>query len=79
MSTYLFELGVSGISKGNDEGNKLFQLAKKCPKVAPNVILFFLKAKILLVNKMRFKNYFKKIWCLSWLKFFSVLKHAKKM
>jgi hypothetical protein len=41
MSTYLFKLGVSGISKGNAEGNKLLQLPKKCPKVAPNVFFFF--------------------------------------
>lgn len=64
MSTYLFKLAitVSGISKQNDEGNKFLQLAKKCPKVAPNVIFIFLKAKILIVNKMKLKKYFKKIW-----------------
>jgi hypothetical protein len=66
MSTYLFELAISvnGISKGNDEGNKLLQLAKKCPKVTPNVIFICLKAK----NEVQ--KLFQEDWCLSWLKFF---------
>lgn len=43
MSTYIFELAISvnGILKMNDEGNKLLQLAKKCPKIAPKAFFYF--------------------------------------